>query len=70
MDSFAGRNKSELLEIVQKVFDNRDSREDLLAKNLGQAIMAVLQAQVIFHPIHPLNKKSKHLKKNQFTYYK
>lgn len=67
MDRFAGKNRSELLEIAQKV--TTDSKY-LLAKKLGQAIMAVLQAQAIFYPVHPLNKKSKHLQKKQFTYYK
>lgn len=41
IDGFARNNRSELLEIVQKVFDGKDSKEDVLAEKMEQATMAI-----------------------------
>lgn len=43
MDGFVGKNWSELLQIAQKVFDNRDITEDSLVKR-NHATVAALQA--------------------------
>lgn len=44
MDVFSGKNRLELLEIIRKVFDYTESKEELLLKEMGQAPMAILQA--------------------------
>lgn len=37
MRGFAGKNRSELLKIAQKMSDGRDSKEDLLIMKMGHA---------------------------------
>lgn len=58
MDEFAGKNRSELLEIVQKVLDNRNSKEDFLTK-INQTTVAGLQAPHTFSPDQATYKKKK-----------
>ena len=45
LDGFEGKNLSELVEIVQKVFNNRDSQEERQTKKLTQVVAAVLDAR-------------------------
>ncbi|KAM5194908.1 uncharacterized protein RBU33_016289 [Hipposideros larvatus] len=45
LEGFQGKNRSELLNIAQKVFDNRDSPEEAIAKRLGKVTIAALAAQ-------------------------
>lgn len=44
MDGFSRKNRSELLEISLKVFDNIDSKEGLLIKEMGNVTVAAQPA--------------------------
>lgn len=44
LEGFQGKNRSELLGIAQKVYDNRDSPEEAMAKRLGRVTIAALAA--------------------------
>lgn len=70
MDVFTGKNRSALLEISQKVFDDRDSKEDLVNK-MGCATMAALQAAAAVSSAHAYrDKRRRPLLKDQCTYCK
>lgn len=70
MDVFSG-NRSKLLEILRKVFDYRESKEDLLLKKMGHATIAVLQAPTTFNFANGhWDKKKKPLQRDQSMYCK
>jgi hypothetical protein len=52
MEWFLGKNRSKLLQIAQKMFGSRDSKEDLLANKMVWTTMAALQALVTFNSAH------------------
>ena len=69
MDVFAGKNRSELLEIAQKVFDDRDSKD--LIKQMGCTNMTVLQAPATLNSTRAHHDKNmRPLQKDQCAYYK
>ncbi|XP_021114045.1 uncharacterized protein LOC110349169 [Heterocephalus glaber] len=43
LEGFEGKNRSELLSIAQKVFNNRDSPEEVVTKRLGKVTIAALK---------------------------
>lgn len=51
MDGFSEKNRSELLEIAQKVIDSRDSKEDLIQK-MRHTIIVALQAPATLNSVH------------------
>uniref|UniRef100_UPI001A9F41EF uncharacterized protein LOC120883926 n=1 Tax=Ictidomys tridecemlineatus TaxID=43179 RepID=UPI001A9F41EF len=49
IDGFAGKNRSELLELAQKVFENRESQDDLLIRKVNRATVAALRSPEVFN---------------------
>lgn len=72
MDRFAGKNGSKLLEIAPlEMFDNRESKEDLLIKKSNWVTVAVLHTPGTFSPGQATyNKERKPLRKEKCAYYK
>lgn len=43
LEGFEGMNRSQLMEVAQKVFNNRDSQEEKQEKRMARAVVAALQ---------------------------
>ena len=56
MDVFSGKNRSELLEIAQKVFDGRDSTQDFMVKKMGYVTMHYKPQPLSTLPMHTMKK--------------